>query len=188
MPQKAPLVGKSSSKRRAARDAALAIVSGSPPAPDSAGTAGGGLGLFLEPGGRPRFFGAALDSEAPESAACRGHGHHGVGRPRRGNCGKIPSRFSSWSRGRAPRARGARGFEQPCALPRQRGRAAAHPAFPLFLRKPTHLSVEEKGKADAGSSNVHLVAVDVGEAEVQCAEGDGPPQLHQGARRPFGPS
>ena len=39
--------------------------------------------------------------------------------------------------------------------------------------------VEEKGEGDARSSGVHLVPVDVGEAEVQRAEGDGPPQLHQ---------
>ena len=39
--------------------------------------------------------------------------------------------------------------------------------------------VEEKGERNARSSGVHLVPVDVGEAEVQRAEGDGPPQLHK---------
>ena len=62
-------------------------------------------------------------------------------------------------------------------LPPQPGRAGAHPAFPLFLgREIIYLG---RGKGRRRRSGVHLVPVDVGEAEVQSAEGDGPPQLHQ---------
>ena len=106
--------------------------------PPSAGTvAGGGLGLFRLPGGRPRFLGAALGSAAPEPAAAgtAATGSAGLGG---GTVGRSPA-----GPGAARTGSGPGDFQQPRMLPPQ-PRAGAHPAFPLFLRKAIHLSGSRK--------------------------------------------
>ena len=54
------------------------------------------LGLVFAAGRAASLLGRGLGL-CGSGTLRRGHGHHGVGRPGRGNCGKIPSKSSSWS-------------------------------------------------------------------------------------------
>ena len=110
---------------------------------------------------RPRFLGAALGSGAPESAGARPPRGR---QARQGELREDPQQLVLQALGRrrgrapraprAPRARAARGFQQPSVLPPQPGWAAAHPAFPLFLREGIIYLGRRKGLTSFPSTSV----------------------------------
>ena len=111
---------------------AAAFGTGSLPGPGSAGTvAGGGLGLFLEPGDR-------------------GHGGgHGVRSPGRGKLRKIPSRSSRCCHRLGLGLGGGHGGELACLRSLLGLRLIRHVLF--YITGTSLIWVEENGEADAGS-------------------------------------
>ena len=136
------------------------------------------VGLVSAAGRAPALLGGRLGLWG-SCGLSSGHGHHGLSRPGRGNCGKIASRSAGGLIGSVAGASAALGSSSRAACLLSLAGLLVIRHFRFSSSGPSFVWVEEEGEGDAGFSGVHLVAIYVGQFEIQRSEGDRAAQLHQ---------